>query len=352
MQKRSCQTGMERFFVLDAKTASRSLAKVSPAGNRSIIGILELEKKATRDGYGQALKELGEARQDIVVLDADLSGSTKTGVFAKAFPERFYNVGVAEQNLVGMAAGFALSGLVPFASSFAMFLAGRAWEIVRNSVAYPGLNVKLVATHAGITVGEDGASHQIIEDIALMRAIPEMNVFVPSDYNETKAIIQAVADLKGPCYVRCGRASVPVIERESGYKFTPGKGELRKDGKDLTIVACGVMVAEAEEAAALLSESGIEAAVINMSSIKPLDEELLIEYAKKTNLVITAEEHNVLGGLGSAVAETLSSKHPVPVHRMGMQDKFGQSGEAGKLMDHYGLRARNIASLAKELLNK
>ncbi|HBS06361.1 MAG TPA: transketolase [Leptospiraceae bacterium] len=317
-----------------------------------MTGILELEKKATRDGYGQALKELGEQREDIVVLDADLSSSTKTGVFAKAFPDRFYNVGVAEQNLVGMAAGFALSGLVPFASSFAMFLAGRAWEIVRNSVAYPGLNVKLVATHSGITVGEDGASHQIIEDIALMRSIPEMNVFVPSDYNETMAIIKAVAELKGPCYVRCGRASVPVIERKDDYQFHPGKGEVLRDGKDITIVACGVMVAEAQEAASLLEESGIDAAVINMASVKPLDEELLVKYAKKTGLVITAEEHNILGGLGSAVAESLSTQHPVPIHRIGMPDKFGQSGEAGKLMDHYGLRAKDIASQARKLLNK
>lgn len=322
------------------------------SGISSVTGILTLEKKATRDGYGQALKELGEQRKDVVVLDADLSGSTKTNVFAKAFPERFYNVGVAEQNLVGMAAGFALSGLIPFASSFAMFLAGRAWEIVRNSVAYPGLNVKLVASHAGITVGEDGASHQIIEDIALMRAIPEMQVFVPSDYNETIAIIKAVVEFKGPCYVRCGRAAVPLIERKADYAFEPGRGELRRDGKDITIVACGVMVQEAEEAAALLEKSGIDAAVINMASIKPLDEELLIKYAKKTGLVITAEEHNILGGLGSAVAETLSEKHPVSVHRIGIKDKFGQSGEAGKLMDYYELRAKNIESLAKKLLNK
>ncbi|MBU45168.1 MAG: transketolase [Spirochaetaceae bacterium] len=313
---------------------------------------MELEKKATRDGYGQALKELGEERKDVVVLDADLSGSTKTSVFAKAFPDRFYNVGVAEQNLVGMAAGFALSGLVPFASSFAMFLAGRAWEIVRNSVAYPGLNVKLVASHAGITVGEDGASHQIIEDVALMRAIPEMQVFVPSDYNETIAIVKAVADLKGPCYVRCGRAAVPVLKRKAGYKFQPGKGEVRRDGKDVTLVACGVMVQEAEEAADLLAKAGIDAAVINMASVKPLDEALLVKYAKKTGLIITAEEHNIMGGLGSAVAEALSEKHPTPVHRIGMKDKFGQSGEAGKLMDHYGLRAKNIANLAKKLLKK
>lgn len=309
-----------------------------------------MEKKATRDGYGQALKELGEQRKDVVVLDADLSSSTKTGVFAKAFPDRFYNVGVAEQNLVGMAAGFALSGLVPFASSFAMFLAGRAWEIVRNSVAYPGLNVKLVASHAGITVGEDGASHQIIEDIALMRAIPEMQVFVPSDYNETMAIIKAVADLKGPCYVRCGRAPVPVIERKKGYAFKPGKGEVRRDGRDVTIVACGVMVHEAEQAAELLKKEKINAAVINMASIKPLDQALLVRYAKKTGLMVTVEEHNIMGGLGSAVAELLSEKHPVPVHRMGMKDKFGQSGSADKLLDHYGLRAKNIVQEVRKLL--
>ncbi|MCB1137507.1 MAG: transketolase family protein [Leptospiraceae bacterium] len=313
---------------------------------------MQLEKKATRDGYGQALKELGESRQDIVVLDADLSGSTKTNVFAAAYPQRFYNVGVAEQNLVGMAAGFALSGLVPFASSFAMFLAGRAWEIVRNSVAYPGLNVKLVASHAGITVGEDGASHQIIEDIALMRAIPEMNVFVPSDYSETIEIIKAVADIQGPCYVRCGRAAVPVLSREPGYKFEAGKGEVRRDGKDITLIACGVMVQEIVEAAEMLQKDNIDAAVINMASVKPLDEELILQYAKSTGCIITAEEHNILGGLGSAVAELVSERHPVPVHRVGMKDTFGQSGEAGKLMDYYGLRAKNIADLAREVLKK
>jgi transketolase len=308
--------------------------------------------KATRDGYGQALKELGEERSDIVVLDADLSGSTKTNVFAKAFPERFFNVGVAEQNLVGMAAGFALSGLTPFASSFAMFLAGRAWEIVRNSVAYPGLNVKLVASHAGITVGEDGASHQIIEDIALMRAIPEMQVFVPSDYDETISIIKEVAAIKGPCYVRCGRAAVPQLERKANYRFKPGQGELRRDGSDVTIVACGVMVQEAEEAATELEKSGIDAAVINMASIKPIDASLLEKYAKKTGLIVTVEEHNVMGGLGSAVAESIATESPVPLHRMGMQDQFGQSGEAGKLLDYYGLRAKDIVKLIKKAVKQ
>ncbi len=311
-----------------------------------------LEKKATRDAYGQALVELGRKRKDIVVLDADLSGSTKTKDFAKEFSDRFYNVGVAEQNLVGMAAGFALSGLTPFASSFAMFLSGRAWEIIRNSVAYPGLNVKLVASHGGITVGEDGASHQCIEDVAIMRSIPEMRVIIPSDYEETKQIIHFVADMKGPVYIRTGRSAIPVLERPDTYSFELGKGELRKDGTDVTLIACGIMVHEADEAAKQLSTEGINAAVINMASIKPMDEELVLEYAKKTGAIVTAEEHNIIGGLGSAVCEYLSEAHPVPVSRIGMKDEFGRSGKADELLDHYGLRAKNIADKARELIGK
>lgn len=250
-----------------------------------------------------------------------------------------------------MAAGFALSGLVPFASSFAMFLAGRAWEVVRNSVAYPKANVKLVASHAGITVGEDGASHQIIEDIALMRTIPDMRVFVPADYNETKMIIQAVADIDGPCYVRCGRSAVPVLARKKNYRFKEGKGELRKDGTDVTIVACGIMVAEAESAAGLLQKKGIDAAVINMSSVKPVDETLLVKYAKKTGAIVTAEEHNVIGGLGSAVSEVLGEKCPVTVIKVGMKDSFGQSGSAGDLLKHYKLNAGGIVTAAKKAIS-
>lgn len=311
-----------------------------------------VEKKATRDGYGDALAELGRERKDVVVLDADLSESTKTVKFSKEFPDRFFNVGVAEQNLTGMAAGFALSGLTPFASSFAMFLSGRAWEIVRNSIAYPDLNVKLVASHAGITVGEDGASHQCIEDIATMRAIPGMRVFVPSDYNETKQIIRRASEIKGPCYIRCGRAALPVLERPTTYQFHEGKGELRRDGKDVTIIACGPLVTEADQAAVQLAAAGIDAAVINMASVKPIDAELVLQYAKKTGAIVTAEEHNVLGGLGSAVAEVVTSEYPVPVLRLGMLDTFGQSGTSDKLMDYYKLRAGRIVELCREVIAK
>lgn len=265
-------------------------------------------EKATRDGYGDALHELGVSRPDVVVLDADLSGSTKTNKFAKAFPDRFFNVGVAEQNLVGHAAGFALSGLVPFASSFAMFLSGRAWEVVRNSVVYPFLNVKLVASHGGVTVGEDGASHQCIEDFAIMRTIPEMTVICPSDYNECKQIIHAIADYKGPVYVRVGRPNVPVIEREN-YKFQIGKAEVMREGKDILVVANGVLVNEAIKAVEELSKEGIDAALLNMATIKPIDKETILKYAKQCGAVVTCEEHNVIGGLGSAVSEFLSEEY-------------------------------------------
>lgn len=301
-------------------------------------------KKATRDAYGETLKALGHERNDIVVLDADLSASTKTNLFAADFPERFYNVGVAEQNLAGLAAGFALSGLTPFISSFAMFLSGRAWEIVRNSIVYPGLNVKLVATHAGITVGEDGASHQCIEDISLMRTIPEMRVFVPSDFTETEMVIRYAAEMKGPCYIRCGRPAIPLLPRSENYSFKEGKGEILRDGSDVTIVACGIMVNEALLAAEVLGKSGVSAAVINMASIKPLDEVLLVEYASKTGAVVTAEEHNVIGGLGSAVSEVLSEKCPTPVIRVGVKDVFGQSGKIDELLDYYALRSGDIVS--------
>ncbi len=308
------------------------------------------QKLSTRAAYGDALVELGKARKDIVVLDADLSGSTYTNKFAKAYPDRHFNVGVAEQNLVGMAAGFAISGLTPFASSFAMFLSGRAWEIVRNSVAYPGLNVKLVASHAGITVGEDGASHQCIEDIATMRAIPGMQVFVPADYEETKQIIHRISKTDGPCYVRCGRSNLPQLPHSKSYKFEEGKGEVLRAGSDVTIVACGVLVSEALAAAELLAKKNIDAAVINMASIKPIDEALLKRYAKKTGAIVTAEEHNVMGGLGSAVCEVLAATHPVPVLRAGMQDTFGQSGTADALLDHYDLRGKGLAKMAQKAI--
>lgn len=309
-------------------------------------------KKATRDAYGDALVELGKEKENIVVLDADLSGSTKTSKFAREFPGRFYNVGVAEQNLVGMAAGFALSGLTPFVSSFAMFLSGRAWEIVRNSVAYPGLNVKLVASHGGITVGEDGASHQCIEDISIMRTIPEMKVILPSDYNETVQVIKRIAEIDGPVYVRTGRSAVPILNRPSSYSFREGVGELRKEGSDVTLIAAGIMVQEADIAAEMLASEGISAAVINMASIKPLDENLILEWAQKTGAVVTAEEHSIIGGLGSAVAEFLSENHPVPVLRLGVRDVFGQSGKANSLLDHYRLRASEIVALAKNAIAK
>ncbi|TGK03585.1 transketolase family protein [Leptospira selangorensis] len=305
------------------------------------------DQKATRDGYGDALHELGAKRSDIVVLDADLSGSTKTNKFSKAFPDRFFNVGVAEQNLVGHAAGLALAGYVPFASSFAMFLSGRAWEVVRNSIVYPFLNVKLVASHGGITVGEDGASHQCIEDFATMRAIPEMVVICPSDYNETKQIIHAIADYKGPVYVRVGRPNLPLIEREN-YKFEIGKAEVMREGKDVLIIANGVLVNEAMIAVKELEAEGIQATLLNMATIKPIDKEAILKYAKLCGTVVTCEEHNVIGGLGSAVSEFLSEEHPVRVLKLGMKDSFGKSGTWSGLLDYFGLRSKNIVELAKK----
>lgn len=307
--------------------------------------------KATRDGYGDALAELGAEKPDVVVLDADLSGSTKTNVFKKKFPERFINVGVAEQNLVGHAAGLALTGYTPFASSFAMFLSGRAWEVVRNSVAYPKLNVKLVASHGGITVGEDGASHQCIEDFGIMRVIPEMTVICPSDYEETKQVVRRIYEYKGPVYVRVGRPNIPILARPADYHFEIGKAELRRRGNKAVIIACGVMVTEADTAAELLAAKGIEVSVINMATIKPIDEKAILEEAKRTGLVITCEEHNIKGGLGSAVSEYLSEVHPTKVIRMGMKDEFGKSGTWQALMDYFGLRAKNIAETVEKHLS-
>lgn len=306
--------------------------------------------KATRDGYGEALVELGEKHSDVVVLDADLSGSTKTIMFKKKFPDRFFNLGVAEQNLVGYAAGLAISGFVPFASSFAMFLSGRAWEIIRNSVAYPKLNVKLVASHGGITVGEDGASHQCIEDFAIMRSIPEMTVICPADFYETKQVIHRIYSYKGPVYVRVGRASTPILERNTNYSFEIGKAEVRREGSDVTIIACGVLVHEADLAAKELEKQGISASVLNMSTIKPLDKETILEQAQKTNAIVTCEEHNVIGGLGSAVSEFLSEIYPVPIVKIGMQDEFGKSGTWSELLDHFGLRAKNITEACQKVL--
>jgi len=305
--------------------------------------------KATRDGYGEALVELGSEKSDVVVLDADLSGSTKTSLFKKKFPNRFFNVGVAEQNLVGHAAGLAVSGLVPFASSFAMFLSGRAWEIVRNSVAYPKLNVKLVASHGGVTVGEDGASHQCIEDFALMRVIPEMTVICPSDYEETKQVVKKIYDYKGPVYVRVGRPAIPILKREN-YEFEIGKAEIRAEGKNVTIIACGVLVHEADLARIELEKKGISASVINMATIKPLDKEAILKEAKKTRAIVTCEEHNIIGGLGSAVSEFLSEEFPVPIVKVGMKDEFGKSGTWSELLDYFGMRAKDIVVAAQRAI--
>lgn len=304
-----------------------------------------LEKKkpiATRDAYGQALVKLGEENLDIVVLDADLSKSTKTADFAKVYPERFFNMGIAEQNLIGFSAGLAAAGKIPFASTFAIFAAGRAFEQIRNSVAYPKLNVKIAATHAGISVGEDGASHQAVEDLALMRSIPNMTVLVPADALETYQVIKAAVDYEGPVYIRMGRLAVPVLFEEGDYSFAIGKANIIRDGKDVTIIANGLMVGEALSAADELKEEGIEARVVNCASLKPLDEETIINSAKLTGAVVTAEEHSIIGGLGSAVAEVLSESNPVPLKRVGVKDTFGESGKPEELLQKYGLTAQDI----------
>ncbi len=304
---------------------------------------------ATRDAYGEALKELGERNENIVVLDADLSGSTKTSVFEKAFPNRFFNVGIAEQNLIGTAAGLAAAGKTPFASSFAMFATGRAFEIIRNSVCYPKLNVKIAATHAGLTVGEDGATHQALEDISIMRSLPNMVVLCPADAIETKQCIFKAAEHDGPVYIRLGRAKVPVIFDEN-YKFEIGKGVELKAGKDVTIVATGVMVDRALQAGEKLEEEGISARVINISTIKPIDKDIIIKAAKETRGIITVEEHSIIGGLGSAVAEVVGENHPARLIRIGTMDTFGESGDGFELLDKYGLNVDNIVNKAKSLL--
>ena len=311
---------------------------------------MEVKKIATRESYGNALVELGKKHQDLVVLDADLAEATKTGVFKKAFPERHIDCGIAECNMIGIAAGIATTGKVPFASSFAMFAAGRAFEQVRNSVGYPHLNVKIAATHAGISVGEDGATHQCNEDIALMREIPGMVVINPSDDVEARAAVEAAYEYVGPVYLRLGRLAVPVINDRPDYKFEIGKGVVLRDGKDLTIVATGLCVSEALKAAEALAAEGVDAAVINIHTIKPIDEELLCEYAKKTGKIVTVEEHSILGGLGGAVCETLSEKCPVPVKRIGIKDCFGESGPAAELIHKYGIDAEGITAQIKEWL--
>lgn len=305
------------------------------------------DKKATRESYGAALAELGE-KYDFLVLDADLAAATKTGVFKKKFPERFFDCGIAEGNMISVAAGIATTGKVVFASSFAMFAAGRAYEQVRNSIGYPHLNVKIGATHAGITVGEDGATHQCNEDIALMRTIPGMTIVNPSDANEAYAAVETAINYYGPMYLRFGRFAVPNLTAEiPGYKFELGKGVTMKEGADVTIVATGYMVHVALEAAELLAGEGINAEVINIHTIKPVDTELITASAKKTGAVVTAEEHNVIGGLGGAVCEALAESCPVPVLRVGVEDKYGRSGKVPALLEMYGLTKENIAAKAK-----
>ena len=310
----------------------------------------EVKKIATRESYGNALVELGQKNPNVVVLDADLAGATKTSTFKKAFPDRHIDCGIAEANMTGIAAGLSTCGKIPFVSSFAMFAAGRNFEQVRNSIGYPHLNVKIGATHAGITVGEDGASHQCLEDVALMRTIPGMTVIVPSDDIEAKAAVMAAAETEGPFYMRFGRAAVPVINDNPDYKFEVGKAVVIKDGTDIVIFANGVCVAEAMGAADMLAADGISAAVVNVHTVKPIDKDTILEFAKKTGRVFTAEEHSVIGGLGSAVCDVLSENYPVKVTKIGVYDRFGKSGPAGALMKEFQLDAEGIYKQIKALL--
>lgn len=307
----------------------------------------EVKRIATRDSYGSALAEIGKRESNLVVLDADLAAATKTGVFKKAFPDRHIDCGIAEANMMGIAAGLALTGKVPFVSSFAMFAAGRAYEQVRNSIGYPHLNVKIGASHAGISVGEDGASHQCIEDMALMRVIPGMTVINPSDDVEARAAVEAAYALDGPVYLRFGRLAVPVINDRPDYKFEIGKGVTLRDGKDLTIIATGLCVSAALDAAGQLAADGIDARVINIHTIKPLDAELVVKAAEETGRIVTVEEHSIIGGLGSAVAEILCEKHPAKLLRIGVEDVFGESGPAVQLLEKYGLDAAGIYKKVK-----
>ena len=311
----------------------------------------DVKKIATREGYGKALVELGKEHDNIVVLDAGLAGSTKTGMFKKEFPDRHYNCGIAEANMMCVAAGLSTTGLVPFASSFAMFASGRAYEQIRNSIGYPQLNVKIGASHGGLSVGEDGASHQCCEDFALMRSIPGMTVICPADAVEAEAATKAAYEYQGPVYLRMGRLAVPVFHEE-GFTFEIGKGEIMRDGTDVAIIANGLMVYEAVQAGEMLEKAGINAMSINMSTVKPLDEELTLEAAKKCGKIVTCEEHSVVGGLGEAVCSYLSENHPTPVRRVGVQDVFGCSGPANEVLEKYGLCASHIAEVAKEFVGK
>lgn len=310
-----------------------------------------MSKKATRQAYGEALVELGKINKDIVVLDADLTKSTKTSMFQKEFPERHFNVGIAEADLMGTAAGLATCGRIPFASTFAMFAAGRGFEQIRNTIAYPKLNVKIAPTHAGISVGEDGGSHQAIEDIAIMRAIPGMVVLCPADAVETKKMVYAAAEYEGPVYIRMGRLDVETIFDEETYDFQIGIANTVRDGNDVTIAATGLMTYEAIKAADILAQEGISVRVINVGTIKPLDGEIILKAAKETKFIITAEEHSVIGGLGSAVSEFLSEVYPTKVKKLGIYDKFGQSGKAAELLEKYELTYKKLISLIKEELS-
>ncbi len=308
----------------------------------------DIIKKATRESYGEALAALGDKYDDLVVLDADLAAATKTGIFKKAHPERFIDCGIAEADMMGVAAGIASTGKKVFASSFAMFAAGRAFEIVRNSIGYPHLNVKIEATLAGISVGEDGATHQCNEDLALMRTIPGMTVICPSDDVEAKAAVEAALEINGPVYLRFGRLAVPVFNDNETYKFEVGKGVTLRDGSDITIIAAGIMVNEAVGAADILASKDISARVINMHTIKPIDRDIVIRAAKETGAIVTAEEHSVIGGLGSAVADVVTESYPVPVIKVGVNDVFGHSGPAVDLLKEFGLSAENIAEKAEQ----
>lgn len=312
----------------------------------------ERKTAATRDAYGKALLELGKENPDIVVLDADLAVSTKTSVFAKAFPDRFFDLGVAEQDMIGTAAGLAACGKIVFASTFAVFGSGRAWDQVRMSVAYTRLNVKIVVTHAGITTGEDGASHQANEDIAIMRALPNMTVVVPADAVETEKVIRAAAKFYGPMYIRLSRPKTPVIYESADYDYQIGKGIVMREGKDVTIIACGMMVAASLDAAEILEKEGIGVRVVNLHTIKPLDKELIVRCAQETGAVVTVEEHSVVGGLGGAVAEVLVENAPVPMIRVGLKDMFGESGKPEELIVKYGLTAEEVANSVRAVLRR
>lgn len=307
------------------------------------------KEMATREAYGEILIELGKKNKDVVVLDADLSKSTKTAGFSKEFPERFFNMGIAEQNLMGTAAGLAVSGKVPFASTFAVFAAGRAFEIIRNSICYPKLNVKVCATHAGVTVGEDGASHQAIEDLGIMRTLPNMTVINPADGVSAKALIEMASEYYGPCYIRLGRSKVPNVYDDNAT-FEIGKANLLRDGKDVTIIANGILINEAMIASEELAKEGIDCRVIDMHTIKPLDNEIIVKASKETKGIVTAEEHNIIGGLGSAVAEVLAEEAPCRLKRVGVMDTFGESGKPAELMVKYGLTSKDIIKKVKELV--